>query len=160
MLFSYYSLAPFMFKQLGLSSHVFGYSGLLLGGATFVGGILNKRMLAKGKTAQQIVWMGIVSAIVGAGGVMLSQHSVAFLVPVILVVIGFGLVIPNVLSVALKDYRHIAGTAGAWLGLQYYLMIGVGLWLASMSQNYGLTLGVCAVVAVLVQSALSRIKER
>ncbi len=153
-LFSYYSLAPFMFKQLGMSSHVFGYSGLLLGGGTFIGGLINRQILAKNTAPRKIVWLGILSTALGTVGVVALQGSMAFLVPVVLVVIGFGLVIPNVLSVALKNYQHIVGTAGAWLGLQYYLMLGVGLWLVNISQNYGLTLSVCVAIAILVQLRL------
>lgn len=153
-LFSYYSLAPFLFQQLGLSTQVFGYSGLLLGGAAFIGGLINKRIVAKGTAHRKVVWLGILSSAMGAVGVIALQGTLAFLIPVVLVVAGFGLVIPNVLSVALKNYQPIVGTAGAWLGLQYYLMIGVGLWLASISQNYGLTLIVCVVLAILVQSRL------
>ncbi len=66
----------------------------------------------------------------------------------VLVVMGFGIGIPNVLSQALVNYRSQAGSAGAVLGLLYYLMIGGGLAIAGAVQNLGVVLVVCAVVAL------------
>ena len=156
MLFSYYSLAPFMFEQLGYSSKAFGYSGLVLGVASLVGSLMNKKLLSRGKSSNRIVWTGILSSAIGALLLLLLQQSIGFLVGVIFVVVGFGLVIPNVLSVALKRYRAVAGTAGAWFGLTYYLLIGLGLWLSGEGQNLGLTMGACSLTAVIVQLLLQR----
>ncbi|MCY4883878.1 MFS transporter, partial [Salmonella enterica subsp. enterica serovar 1,4,[5],12:i:-] len=41
MLFSYYSLAPFLFRQLGWSSRAFGWTGVLLALASLSGSLLN-----------------------------------------------------------------------------------------------------------------------
>lgn len=158
MLFSYYSLAPFIFETLGYNSQAFGYSGLLLGLASFLGAMINKKLLASEMPVERVIWGGIVSAGVGAVGLLVSQHNIVFLIPVICVVIGFGLVIPNVLSIALKDYRTIAGTAGAWFGLVYYFLIGLGLWLASQWQNFGLVVLISVLTAVASQSILRQIR--
>ncbi|WP_414501378.1 MFS transporter [Zymobacter sp. IVIA_12111.31 C1] len=55
MLFSYYSLAPFLFEQLGWSANAFGWTGLLLALASLVGSLLNKKRLASGITPTQSV---------------------------------------------------------------------------------------------------------
>lgn len=48
MLFGYYSLAPFLFAGLELSTGEFGYSGILLALATLLGSLLNKHLLGRG----------------------------------------------------------------------------------------------------------------
>ncbi|MCP4475029.1 MAG: multidrug effflux MFS transporter [Gammaproteobacteria bacterium] len=41
--------------------------------------------------------------------------------------ISFGLAIPNILSAALLHYKTMVGSAGAILGLSYYIVVGVVL---------------------------------
>ncbi len=55
----------------------------------------------------------------------------------LLVVMAFGIAIPNVLSRELVGYQSQAGSAGALFGLMYYTLIGSGLALAGMVQNLG-----------------------
>ncbi|MNE56172.1 hypothetical protein D3C80_1510630 [compost metagenome] len=86
----------------------------------------------------------------GAIGVQGLHASVWFLAPMLLVVMAFGIAIPNILGTALAAYRDRLGTAGALFGLMYYILIGSGLMLAGWSQNLGSTLLVCAGVAVLL----------
>ena len=71
-----------------------------------------------------------------------------FLLPMMLVVMSFGIAIPNVLSKALIDYRAQVGSAGALFGLLYYLLIGGGLALVGVGQNLGVSLVVCGVISV------------
>lgn len=47
MLFSYYSLAPFIFKKEGFSTTDFGYSGFILATGTLIGALANKRLIKK-----------------------------------------------------------------------------------------------------------------
>ena len=63
-----------------------------------------------------------------------------------LVVMAFGIAIPNVISAALKDYKQHAGSGGAILGLIYYLQIGIGLAIAGQIQELGKVLMCCAVI--------------
>ncbi|KNH29931.1 hypothetical protein ACS77_01790 [Pseudomonas syringae] len=53
----------------------------------------------------------------------------------LLVVLAFGMAIPNTLGSALVNYGDRLGTAGALFGLLYYLLIGGGLILATWSQT-------------------------
>ncbi len=66
----------------------------------------------------------------------------------LLVVMAFGIAIPNVLSAALVDYKQQAGSAGAVFGLMYYLLIGSGLGLAGIIQNLGVVQTSCAVTII------------
>lgn len=149
-LFSYYSLAPFMFQRLGVSASVFGYSGVILALGSGFGAWLNRRLLTVGFKALQLIRLAAGIALLGGVGVWSLQGSVAFVLPMLLVVLAFGLAIPNILGSALADYADRLGTAGALLGLMYYLLIGVGLMLAGWFQALGETLIGCGTVALLL----------
>jgi MFS family permease len=149
-LFSYYSLAPFMFQRLGVDASVFGYSGVILALGSGFGAWLNRRLLTAGLKALQLIRLAGGTALLGGVGVWSLQNSVAFVLPMLLVVLAFGLAIPNVLGSALADYADRLGTAGALLGLMYYLLIGAGLMLAGWFQALGETLIACSAVALLL----------
>ena len=147
MLFSYYSLAPFLFGQLGWSSRAFGLTGLLLAFASLSGSLLNQRLLTTGLTPEQLVRYACALAALSGLVAWCLQHSAWILIPVFGVVIAYGIAIPNVLSQALRHYREQAGAAGALFGLSYYLLLGMMLGLAGMVQQLGLVLSVCALLA-------------
>ncbi|HAS6725447.1 TPA: multidrug effflux MFS transporter [Vibrio parahaemolyticus] len=156
-LFSYYQLGAFTFEALGFSSSEFGYSGVVLGLGTFVGSLLNKFLLGKGRTQTSLLWIASILLLAGGFGVFWAQTSIWFLVPMLLVVMAFGIAIPNVLSAALVNYKQQAGSAGAIFGLMYYLLIGSGLGLAGIIQNLGVVQTSCAVTVLLV--TMSRMKK-
>ncbi|HCD7746843.1 TPA: MFS transporter [Serratia marcescens] len=140
MVFSYFSLAPFMFERLGLNSQQFGYSGVMLALGSLAGALLNRHLLARGVSAKHQILLG--GLLAEASGVALFwwQHSLWMLLPCALVMLAFGLAIPNVLSQALSRYRQQLGTAGALFGLLYYLLIGLGLTIAARGQDLAATL--------------------
>jgi predicted MFS family arabinose efflux permease len=146
-LFSYYSLGPFMFERLGLSAQMFGYSGVILALGSGLGAALNKRLLQRGSSGAQLIRVSGLLMLVGAGFVWLMEDSALFVLAMLLVVLAFGMAIPNILGSALVNYGDRLGTAGALFGLLYYLLIGGGLILAAWGQALGGTLMVCAVVA-------------
>lgn len=155
-LFSYYSLAPFQFQRLGLSDTLFGYSGVILALGSGFGAWFNKRLLKTGVAAMQLIRLAAVSGLLGGVGVWWLQDSAAFVLPMLLIVLAFGMAIPNILGMALVDYSDRLGTAGALLGLFYYLLIGAGLMLAGWSQALGETLIVCSAVALLLTAGNNR----
>ena len=140
MMFSYYSLAPFMFDKLGLSSIEFGYTGVVLAVASIFGSTLNKRLLEKEWCSQRLIQVAVVFSMIGSAQVYLYQDSLWFLVGMASVVAGFGMAIPNIFSTALVNYKHQVGTAGAVLGLLYYCLIGGGLALAGVIGDLGFVL--------------------
>ena len=149
MLFGYYSLAPFLFAKLGLSVNDFGYSGMGLALATLIGSLLNKRLLGRGWQPPSLIRLAAGLAL-GSGGVLWAmQGSLWFLLPMMGIVVAFGIAIPNVLSQALLAYREVAGSAGALFGLAYYLLLSLGLALAATLQDLGLLLIGCGLLAVL-----------
>ncbi len=150
MIFSYYSLAPFLFEQLAWESRAFGWTGLLLALASLSGSLLNRRLLAAGLDPERLVRhacrLALLSGLVAWG----LQNSAWILAPVAGVVVAYGIAIPNVLSQALRHYREQAGAAGALFGLAYYLLLGLMLGAAGLAQQLGLVLAACALAAWLL----------
>lgn len=147
MIFSYYSLAPFLFERLGWGAREFGWTGGVLAISCLLGSFLNRRMLMKGWKIEGLIRYTCLLALLSSMLVFILQDSIWFLAPMMGIVIAYSIVIPNVLSTALTDYRQYAGTAGAILGLTYYLLLGVMLAIAGFVQNLGLVLAVCALIA-------------
>ncbi|MCP1444519.1 putative MFS family arabinose efflux permease [Pseudomonas sp. GGS8] len=155
-LFSYYSLGPFIFERLGLSAQLFGYSGVILALGSGLGAWLNKRLLHRGVSGPRLIRFAALLALLGGFGVWLMQDSGLFVLAMLLVVLAFGMAIPNILGSALANYGDRLGTAGALFGLLYYLLIGGGLMLAAWSQALGETLMLCGALALLLAGTHSR----
>lgn len=149
-LFSYYSLGPFIFQRLNLDATWFGYSGVILALGSGFGAWANRRLLQAGFAAMQLIRLAAVTGLLGGIGVWWLQDSGAFVLPMLLIVLAFGMAIPNILGLALVNYSDRLGTAGALLGLIYYLLIGAGMMLAGWSQALGETLIACSAVALLL----------
>lgn len=147
-LFSYYQLAPFHFAELGLSPQMFGYSGLLLALGVCLGSWVNKYLLQQGWPPARLVLFATLVSLISSVITLLCANHWFFIVPIIAVVMAYGIAIPNILALALTRYTNCQGTAGALLGLLYYLMIGSGLALAGWNQNLGLVLVCCSSLAL------------
>lgn len=153
-LFSYYQLAPFEFQRLGYCAAALGYSGAILAAGIGSGAWLNRYLLQRGLNTVQLV--GLAGGISLAGGIgvtiLLHFNSVLFVGAEMLVVMGFGLAIPNILTSALEDYTECKGTAGALLGLFYYVLLGCGLSLAGWAQSLGWVVTGSSALALLLMA--------
>lgn len=153
LLFSYYSLAPFIFKKYHYSSYVFGYSSVILACGTFAGAKLNRSLILKNIQPKYLVKASTFSAFVASIFVwILSSTGIYFLIPYFFIVMAFSIAIPNILSTALMNYKNETGSAGALLGLIYYVLIGSGLVSIGFIQNLGIScilfsgIGVCTLL--------------
>ena len=153
LLFSYYSLAPFIFKEYHYSSYVFGYSSIILAAGTFAGAKLNRYLLLKNVQPEYLVKASTFSTL--AASVLLwilTGTGIYFLLPYFFIVMAFSIAIPNILSTALINYKKETGSAGALLGLIYYILIGLGLISIGFIQNLGIScilfsgIGVCTLL--------------
>ncbi|EKT61698.1 multidrug effflux MFS transporter [Providencia burhodogranariea] len=145
-LFSYYQLAPFMFEQLMLSQQQFGLTGILLAVGVGIGSILNRYLLTKNWSPETLVRLSSVVSLISGCLVFILMHSVCFIFPMMGIVIGYGIAIPNILAHALHRYADIKGTAGAILGLFYYTGLAIGLMIAGWSQHLGGVLIISGIV--------------
>lgn len=155
LLFSYYSLAPFIFKEYHYSTYVFGYSSIILAGGTFAGAKLNRFLLLRNIQPKNLVNTGTFAAFITSIFVwILASKGIYFLIPYFFIVMAFSITIPNVLSTALINYKNETGSAGALLGLIYYILIGLGLISIGFIQNLGIScvlfsgIGVCALLFI------------
>ncbi|UTH74559.1 MFS transporter [Chromobacterium sp. IIBBL 290-4] len=148
MLFSYYSLAPFVFDAIGLSSQGYGLSGIALAAAALAGAWANRRLLAKGRQPAALIRQACALALLGSLGVWVCGGSAWLLLPMAGIVIAYGIAIPNVLSLALQRYREALGSAGALFGLSYYLLLALGLALSGLSQNLACSLLFCSALTL------------
>ncbi len=160
MLFSYYSLAPFVFHQLGYSSLQFGYSGIVMAIGSIFGSLLNRKLLQRLWPVQRLKLLSGVMALLGGFGVLLLQNSILFLLPMLLMVISFAIAIPNLLAHALKDYQLHAGSAGALFGLLYYLLLGGALGMAGMLQDLGLVELTAAIIVLVTMVIPDRLRTQ
>lgn len=156
-LFSYYQLGAFTFSALGYSSEQFGYSGIVLGLGTLLGSYLNKSLVSKNVRKNQLLWLSAVLLSLGSVGVLILSQSIWFVAPMMLVVMSYGIAIPNILSDALVDYKQQVGSAGALFGLMYYIMIGTGLAMAGTAQNLSVILLTCSCLAILLAFSKRRV---
>lgn len=140
LLFGFYTLAPFTLRLLGMPPWLFGLSGLLVAAGGLFGTFVNRRLAARGGGAHLPR-----VALTAAGAAALVQLSNAWpgwpppvavgvlLASQLAIAAAFGCAIPPLLAEALRDYRQVQGTAGALLGLMYYLLIAGGLALISVA---------------------------
>ncbi|MEK9498854.1 Bcr/CflA family efflux MFS transporter [Photorhabdus sp. P32] len=149
-LFSYYQLAPFNFERLGFSPEIFGYTGLFLALGVGIGAWLNRLLLNKQWSSSNLVLFASIIVLIGGGLIMVLEDTGLFILPMILIVVAYGIAIPNILASALTDYTDRLGTAGALLGLLYYLMLGGGLALAGWNQHLGVVLICCGCFILLL----------
>ncbi|WP_235800263.1 multidrug effflux MFS transporter [Vibrio anguillarum] len=155
MLFGYYSLAPFLFSNIGMTTKDFGYSGVALAVATLIGSTMNKYFLNKGWSPLSLVKLAVSIALTCGVGVWFTQSSLWFLLPMMGVVISFGIAIPNILSQALVKYKEVSGSAGALFGLAYYLLLSLGLGIAGVIQSLGLALFIFGIIATICIALLA-----
>ncbi|MCL8537404.1 MFS transporter [Chryseobacterium gallinarum] len=150
LLFSYYSLAPFIFKEQQYSSYAFGYSSFVLAAGTFAGAQLNRYLLLKNVPSSSLVKMSTLGAFTASIFVwVLTGKGIFFIIPYFFIVMAFSIAIPNILSTALIQYKKETGSAGALLGLIYYTMIGSGLISIGFIQNLGISCLVFSGIGVL-----------
>ncbi|AZA79983.1 MFS transporter [Chryseobacterium sp. G0186] len=140
LLFSYYSLAPFIFKVQQYSSYAFGYSSIVLAAGTFAGAQLNRFLLFRNISSKILVTGSTLGTFIASVLVwILTDHGIYFLIPYFFIVMAFSMAIPNILSTVLIKYKNETGSAGALLGLIYYVLIGLGLVSIGLIQNLGIS---------------------
>lgn len=148
-LFSYYQLGPFIFEQLTFNQQQFGLTGILLAFGVGLGSLINRTLLAKTWSPEKLVKLASGLSIVSSGLVYLLQGHIGFVLPIMGIVVGYGIAIPNILAHALDHYQDRKGTAGAILGLFYYLGLALGLMAAGEVQNLGLVLTTSSLILLL-----------
>ncbi|WP_299999935.1 MFS transporter [uncultured Cedecea sp.] len=145
-MFSYYQLAPFHFETLTIPHTWFGYTGLILAIGVSLGAVVNKVLVARNWIFISLLKLAFGLGFLGAISMLVTENKVWFVLAMIPVVMAYGIAIPNILARALRRYNDCIGTAGAILGLMYYMMLGGGLVLAGLIQRLSLVLILCSLL--------------
>lgn len=155
LLFSYYTYAPFLFEKAGFDSTIYGYSGIILALGSFIGSYINKFCITKGVQPLNLIKTAVILAAVSAFVNYFVNNSLYFLLPTLFIVTAYGIAIPNLLSLSLLKYKVSIGTAGALFGLLYYLLIGIGLFVSSLLNDYSIVLVSFSIVMVVTYFSYS-----
>lgn len=147
-LFSYYQLAPFLVERLRFAPATLVWGGVLLAAGSITGSRVNAFLLRRGADRSRLLLIGIGLNLIGAATVIALQDQWLFVLGMLLVAMSFAMVIPLVLGSALAAYTDCRGSAGALLGMGYYVLIGTGLVIAGLGQDLGPTLALCALASL------------
>ncbi|QRY51126.1 multidrug effflux MFS transporter [Mycolicibacterium septicum] len=120
-LFAYISAAPFVLQgHYGLDQQafalVFAAGAIALIGSTQFNVVLLRRFSPQAITVAALSWSTLAGVVFVALTVAHVGGLSAFLVPVLAILAGMGLVLPNAPAVALSRHPDAAGTAAALLG--------------------------------------------
>jgi hypothetical protein len=136
--FSYYAEGAFyLVEMLGLSPRAYDLSFIATGASYMAGSTLSKRLTnhhASGKIMTQ--GLNLIAASSAAFCSLVLLHASIYKLPTDLIVwavflsqmvimFGSGLMISNILALALVDYQHCLGTASSWFGFFYYALISL-----------------------------------
>lgn len=142
-LFSYYAEAPFIFIEVfGFSQSQYGFMGIVVACATILGALLSKKLLTKFEPTK-IIRFGITFALFGSLFLLaislidmtLKITTILFILGIFITLIGTGLALPNCLSLALAKFSDVAGTAGAFLSLVYYIIVSLFTFVMGIIHN-------------------------
>ena len=121
---------------------------MALAAGSLLGALLNRLLLRQHVPLGRILSIACILHFVGGVAVYVLRESIWFVAPVALVTLAYAMAIPLVLGSALSAYGDCRGTAGAFFGLFYYVLIGAGLLAAGWGQSLGASLLVCAGVSI------------
>lgn len=130
-LFSYYSEAPTIFmEKFHFSQSQYGFMGCAVAAATILGAWLSNLRL-KQNSPHKIIKEGILLALFGTTALStvallpLKIQVIMYILFISIILVGIGMALPNCLSLALIKFQEVAGTAGAFLSLGYYVIVSI-----------------------------------
>jgi len=146
-LFSYYAEAPFLIiNLLNFTPSQYGLLGIFIGLISVIGAFIS-RQLNSYFQQENIILVGCLVTFLScmilvfnvfAGLVSVNHPFLALLglfLPILGFFLGFGLAIPNILSIALSEYQSVIGTAGSIFGLMYYVLTAIFLFWMGLIHN-------------------------
>ncbi|EDN9472560.1 multidrug effflux MFS transporter [Listeria monocytogenes] len=162
-LFSYYSEAPTIFiERFHFNQSQYGFMGCAVATATILGAWLSNWRL-KQNSPHKIIKEGILLALIGTLFLSmvalfpLTIQVIFYIFFISIILVGIGMSLPNCLSLALVKFQEVAGTAGAFLSLGYYVIVSLCTFFIGVLHS-GLILVFPAFCLVLLLIALLCIK--
>jgi Bcr/CflA subfamily drug resistance transporter len=172
-LFSYYGEAPFLFIELlNFTPSQYGMFGLSVALPIMLAALLSHRLNVR-LSSESVILCGSFTVLVGAclfvgnasAGLISGAHGylgiIALVLPMMIIFLGVGLVIPNCISLALQSYQDVLGSAGAIFGLMYYVMIAVMTELMGLLHNGSATpMAVYFLILSIMMSGIGYLKKK
>jgi Bcr/CflA subfamily drug resistance transporter len=133
--FSYFAEGSFyLIDLLGLTPSSYGMTFFVIALSCFIGGKVSK-YLHNNLSSKEILKMGLYVVLSGSSLFIVSiftLNKASFpknyfilltLLSMMTIFLGTNMVVPNILSIALENYRSIIGTASSLFGFYYYTLI-------------------------------------
>lgn len=138
LLFSYYAEAPFIFiNHFGFSSVQYGFLGLVLAVSSILAAVLINWLLGYW-SAEKIAFAGLLLSIFAACCLLIMtqfESIIGLILFIFLFFLGINITLPNALSMALKGYESVIGTASEIFSFVYYLFVSFFTYLISYFHN-------------------------
>ncbi|EOJ71448.1 multidrug effflux MFS transporter [Enterococcus faecalis] len=138
LLFSYYAEAPFIFiNHFGFSSVQYGFLGLVLAVSSILAAVLINWLLGYW-SAEKIAFAGLLLSIFAACCLLIMtqfESIIGLILFIFLFFLGINITLPNALSMALKGYESVIGTASGIFSFVYYLFVSFFTYLISYFHN-------------------------
>lgn len=139
LLFSYYAEAPFIFINHfgGFSSVQYGFLGLVLAVSSILAAVLINWLLGYW-SAEKIAFAGLLLSIFAACCLLIMtqfESIIGLILFIFLFFLGINITLPNALSMALKGYESVIGTASGIFSFVYYLFVSFFTYLISYFHN-------------------------
>ena len=109
---------------------------------------MNRHLLARGVSAKRQILLGGLLAVASGVALFWWQHSLWMLLPSALVMLAFGLAIPNVLSRALTRYRGATRHCRRVIRAAVLSADRPGLTIAARGQDLAATLLLCGLLSL------------
>lgn len=168
-IFSYYGEAPFVFiEYFGMTSGAYGFFGLIVALASIAGAMYSKRLLKKYSPLEIIVLgckISVLASLLLSLITLLVDSRIALCVLmslcIFILLFGISMIIPNSLSLVLADYSTVLGTAGAILGLEYYIIVSlISSGMGYLHNGALITMPLYFVVLALLMYAVAKLKHK
>ena len=140
----FHLVAPFLIQtKLGYSSIVYGHMGFTLGFCFFAGSILNRFLLPKFDIKNLLFYQLGIIVLISLAMVLISHTMPMTLLSIVLSIFMLGCLIggiySNSMTLALKNFAHIGGTASAILGVSLLLIVTLSNYILSFLSKYSAT---------------------
>src|SRR3990167_6987268 len=120
-LIAYFQISPLLLINIfGLTPSQYGWCSLIIAGSYLIGGLL-VNILSHHVNMRYLLILGAILLVCGGTLMLLAyffqyRNLLAVLLPSAVYVIGARIIIPNAISGAMKDFRHLGGSSSALIG--------------------------------------------
>lgn len=133
-IFGFYQDGPFLFiNELGMNPSHYGLFGLIISASTILSAKISYKGI-KNPSLKGSIWT-IGGALLFILFAQTELNAIYSAIPLFLIFLGIGLILPDSFTSALKDFKSCQGTAGSLFGTLYYLLISACLWILSEVHN-------------------------